>query len=222
MLGMGCWVKVRGSRVAAVKGSRVVFLALLLGNRSSPLPSPPQQRHHRPAAPLCCLPETLLEKPGLHQSQTSQTLGSLPVPHSRFGAGLWPVPASVPAQTQQPGLPRTVPPRRRSGSVGGAGAAPGGAGRAGPGQAGPGRAGGGGGWNATGRGSHFPRPRCSCRDEREERGRGGGVSQGSGRVPGKGILGLGFPRRYTRRCYSNSGFFLVFFFFLISFFLIFF
>lgn len=134
MLGMGCWVKVRGSRVAAVKGSRVVFLALLLGNRSSPLPSPPQQRHHRPAAPLCCLPETLLEKPGLHQSQTSQTLGSLPVPHSRFGAGLWPVPASVPAQTQQPGLPRTVPPRRRSGSVGGAGAAPGGAGRAGPGR----------------------------------------------------------------------------------------
>lgn len=100
---MGCWVEVRGNRVA--------LLAMLLGSWSSTRASPPQQRHHHAAALPAVSQKSFWEILGCTKARRAKHLVRSLFP--RAGSGLVCAPSPP---VSQPEFPRsTVCDSRRSG-----------------------------------------------------------------------------------------------------------
>lgn len=148
----------------------------------------PQQRHH-PPQPSLLSPKNASEKTGAAPKQGEPNTWSPPSSPQQLRGCFVPRPRLPPSLNSAVCPPRSLGLRRRVRGSPRWGRAGGGAG---PGAeaGGPGR-------------PHFPGRRSSCRDERAGRGRGAEVGLGSGGVPGRGIPGLGFPRRYPRCCVTQ-------------------
>lgn len=139
-------VEVRGSRVAVVRGSRVLLLALLLASWSSPLPSPP----HRSSAITTPQPSLLSPKKASGKTWAAPKPGEPNTwfpPSSPQQVRGWFVPRPRLSRSLNSRAPQCVCVPAVRGSAGGAGAAPGGSGGR------RGRPGGGGGRAGP---SHFP------------------------------------------------------------------